>query len=343
MPERLVVNQSNLEKATSNTSHASASTIAMAMKGAATDKMSAGAGGEGQQMFVKNPTGVKARVHDSETGQKLEDKYEIDKKKVLGTGFCGSVFQAKNKYTNEVVAVKILKKDEIGADESAESHAELMKRLLNECEIYMNADHPNINRLRDMYETDSCIYLVCDCCTGGELYDKLITRVQYKEVDAAKAMKGMLLAVSYIHNTMNIVHRDLKLQNWLYPSRKSSDEQLKLIDFGFSKIVKGGKMMSTTAGTVEYLAPELLSHTTQVQPAGDMWAMGIIVFMLLGGYPPFSGKDNQEIIHAIRKNNIKWFKSRFENVSTQGKNMIFGLLERKPEKRLTALQALAHP
>lgn len=137
----------------------------------------------------------------------------------------------------------------------------------------------------------------------------------------------MLNAVSYIHNTLHIVHRDLKLQNFLYPSPEADDEAIKLIDFGFSKHLSG-KTFAVTAGTVEYLAPELLFHESEVKYPGDMWAMGVILFMLLGGYPPFSGKNNAEIIKAIREHQIKWYKSRFENVGVveMRTNVYFGRL-----------------
>ncbi|CAD7966006.1 unnamed protein product [Amoebophrya sp. A25] len=296
-------------------------------------------GGGSQTGITKNVTAVMARAHEKHI--KLEDEYDLDKSVVLGTGFCGSVVLGKNKVTGQRVAVKSLRKDDYGdGDETPE---EVATRVRGECEIYLNADHPNIVRLRDMYETPEVIYLVCDCCTGGEMYDRLMSRGQYTEAGAAGATKGMLLAVSYIHNTMKIVHRDLKLQNWLYPSAQSADDEVKLIDFGFSKVLENKKTVAVTAGTVEYLAPELLHHQSAVENTGDMWALGVIVFMLLGGYPPFSGKNNNEIIAAIRKHEIKWFRSRFEKVSVEAKSLVLGLLEADPSKRLTARQAIKHP
>ncbi|CAD7937095.1 unnamed protein product [Amoebophrya sp. A120] len=286
--------------------------------------------------LTKNPASVMSRAHDPNI--KLEHEYNFEKQNVLGTGFCGSVIMGRNKVTNEHVAIKSLTKNNLAsADETQE---EVIARVRAECEIYLNCDHPNIVRLRDMYETEETIYLVCDCCTGGELYDRLLKRGQYNERAAAAATRGMLLAVSYIHNTMNIVHRDLKLQNWLYPSPESADDEVKLIDFGFSKVLDPHKKMVVTAGTVEYLAPELLAHQSEITYAGDLWAVGVIVFMLLGGYPPFSGKTNAEIIQAIRKNQIKWYRSRFEKVSDMAKVFVMGLLEKDPAKRFTARKAL---
>lgn len=125
-----------------------------------------------------------------------------------------------------------------------------LSKVRSECEIYLNCDHPNINRLRDLYETDSYIYLVADCCLGGELYDRLAARGQYGEHQSALAMRGMLLAVSYIHNTLGIVHRDLKLQNWLFPFEKARDDELKLIDFGFSRTLAGDGMANVAVGRV---------------------------------------------------------------------------------------------
>jgi len=306
-----------------------------------TESRNSGLGGGGNKMngITKNPASVMSRAHDPNI--KLEDEYFLEKGTVLGTGFCGSVFMGQAKVTGEKVAIKSLTKSNLGSvDETSE---EVIARVRAECEIYLNCDHPNIVRLRDMYETEEAIYLVCDCCTGGELYDRLLKRGQYNERSAAAASKGMLLAVSYIHNTMNIVHRDLKLQNWLYPSQDAEDDEVKLIDFGFSKVLEEKGNLAVTAGTVEYLAPELLSHQSQVSYAGDLWAIGVIVFMLLGGYPPFSGKTNADIIQAIRKQQIKWFRSRFEKVSDTAKIFVMGLLEKDPRQRFTARKALEHP
>ena len=196
-----------------------------------------------------------------------------------------------------------------------ESADDIMGRIRTECGIYLAVDHPNIVRLRDMYETDESIFLVCDCCEGGELYDRLKTMGQYSERDAAKGMKGMLNAVAYIHQSLNIVHRDLKLQNFLYPTKDAIGESIKLIDFGFSKHLHRGKdTVVVTAGTVEYLAPELFHRESKVEHSGDMWAMGVILFMLLGGYPPFAGRSNNDICDNIRAEKIVWYKSRWGNV-----------------------------
>ncbi|CAD7934253.1 unnamed protein product [Amoebophrya sp. A25] len=294
----------------------------------------------GSASITKNVTTVMSRAHDPSI--RIEDEYDLEASMVLGTGFCGNVIMGKSKVTGQRVAVKSLRKNEYANGD--ETQAEVMARVRAECEIYLNVDHPNIVRLRDMYETDEAIYLVCDCCTGGEMYDRLLKRGQYDEAAAAAATKGMLLAVSYVHNTMNIVHRDLKLQNWLYPNADSADDEVKLIDFGFSKVLQDAvATRAVTAGTVEYLAPELLHHESAVEYPGDMWAVGVIVFMLLGGYPPFSGKNNNEIIAAIRKHEIKWFRSRFAQVSSEAKSFVLSLLEKDPTKRATARQALSHP
>lgn len=140
-----------------------------------------------------------------------------------------------------------------------------------------------------------------------------------------------------------MVHRDIKLQNWLFPSEPCMDDEIKLIDFGFSKQIQTDtKLVATTAGTVEYLAPEMLHTRSVVSQKGDCWALGVILFMILGGYPPFSGKSNMEIIEAIRNYDLKWFKSRFSKVSKPALDLIKKLLHKDYEKRFTCKEALQH-
>lgn len=281
------------------------------------------------------PRRAVSRVHEGPL-QSISNDYDIDQEQVLGTGFAGAVFIGVNKITNEKVAVKTLAKKvaedvaacgAVGGGTGGESAEEILAQVRSEAALYLSVDHPNIVRLRDTYETEDFLYLVCDCCTGGEIFDRLVNAGRFSEVDAAKTCKGMLSAVSYIHNSMHIVHRDIKLQNFLFPTPEAGGESVKLIDFGFSKHLSApGGMRAVTAGTVEYMAPELLEiedlkkrHSVVAYPA-DMWAMGVTLFMLLGGYPPFSGTGAVELMEAIRQHRIKWFKARWKNVGVSAES-----------------------
>lgn len=127
-------------------------------------------------------------------------------------------------------------------------------------------DHPHVASLTDVYESEDQLYLVMECMLGGELFDRVVKRKRFTEKDAAKAVYQMLLAVNYIHSH-DVVHRDIKLENFLYEAQDS--DHLKLIDFGFSKIWQPNTTMAVSCGTLAYVAPEVLekSYTSQC----DLW------------------------------------------------------------------------
>merc|ERR1712176_1464300 len=163
-----------------------------------------------------------------------------------------------------------------------------------------------------------------------------ITRLErFTERDAANAVHQMLLAVYYLHS-QNIVHRDLKLENFLYEKKDSSF--LKLIDFGFSSLLSDPNIrMNMSCGTMSYVAPEVLakSYTSQC----DMWSLGVIVFILLSGYMPFSGDDKAQLKH-IQEGSYRIISSRWKHVSATAKDFTFKLLQVEPTLRPTAKQAL---
>lgn len=259
--------------------------------------------------------------------KRLEDDYEVDTK-VLGTGYNGSVFLAKSKTTGKKFAVKGFHLHGVGADK--------MKQLQDEAEIFLGMDHPHVARLVDVYESETHLNLVMECMEGGELFERLSKRKRFSENDAANAGWQMLLAVNYIHNR-GIVHRDLKLENFLY-EREDSDH-LKLIDFGFSHIWEPNTKMALSCGTLAYVAPEVLkkSYTSQC----DLWSFGVILFILLAGYMPFSGSEQNQR-RAIEGGKYSWRHERWVNVSAEAIQLVKALLDTNPTLRPTAEQALQH-
>merc|ERR1712000_656975 len=186
-----------------------------------------------------------------------------------------------------------------------------------EVDILTQVDHPNIISLEEVFDTPDTLYLVMELITGGELFDKITEIGAYSEQTAAELVKNIVSAVKYLHDR-GIAHRDLKPTNLLL----KDDEDLtnvKIADFGLSKIMGDNTMMQTACGTPIYVAPEVLSGEAYEKEV-DMWSIGVITYILLCGFPPF-----------------------FDDVSDQAKDFIDNLLLVDPALRLTAEQALEHP
>merc|ERR1719265_1410881 len=180
-------------------------------------------------------------------------------------------------------------------------------------------------------------------CSGGELYHRLVKVAGYNEQRAAEATYQMLTAVNYLHNSAKVVHRDLKLENWLYASRDDT-APLKLIDFGFSKNWEADKSanMQQACGSLPYAAPELLmrSYTNKC----DMWSLGVIVFMMLSGEPPFFSSNGDQVVKAkILNGQYNMRPEKWNKISWNAVHFVASLLTVDPNQRLGAKEALDHP
>jgi len=262
--------------------------------------------------------------------KRLHDSYEVNAK-VLGSGYNGVVRMAtaKGSQSGQKFAVKAFKLSNVASDKR--------EALQTEVEVFLVMDHPHITRLYDVFESDEYLHLIMECMEGGELFDRVMEQKRFGERDAADAIWQMLLALNYIHSH-GIVHRDIKLENFLY-DRKGSDH-LKLIDFGFSKMWDPNIKMQLSCGTLSYVAPEVLAknYTSQC----DMWSLGVIVFILLAGYMPFSGNEAQQTMN-ITAGRYSMKPERWKNVSPDAQEFTKKLLKVDPEVRLTAQLALEHP
>eukprot|EP00931_Biecheleriopsis_adriatica_P031127 TRINITY_DN1827_c0_g1_i1.p1 TRINITY_DN1827_c0_g1~~TRINITY_DN1827_c0_g1_i1.p1 ORF type:complete len:545 (-),score=96.98 TRINITY_DN1827_c0_g1_i1:307-1941(-) len=271
---------------------------------------------------------VAGRLHQPGT-RALEDDFIISKE-VLGSGFNGSVFLAKSRYTGESVAIKQLcTKDAL----PEEKH-----QLAGELEVFLSMDHPHVARLMGVYEADDCVSLVMECMSGGELFDRAIEKKIFEESEAAHATWQMLLAVNYLHHE-GVTHRDLKLENFLYDTPGS--DYLKLIDFGFSKFCKN-KKFKEALGTLTYVAPEVLKRSYDGR-ACDLWSLGCVSFILLFGHMPFSAKDDDALARLIVRGAYRKKAERWDSVSSDARDFVQKLLVVNPDRRLTAKEALAHP
>ena len=261
-----------------------------------------------------------------------ENKEDIVKKYVpvctLGEGSFGKVYKVKERSTGHSFAMKIVNKSNI--DNKSKN-----KNLLNELYILRKCDHPNILKIYEYYSNDKYWYYIMEYLSGGELYEQICHMNYYDEHAAAKIMKQIFSVVSYL-NQMNIVHRDLKPENMMLTKNKKNLE-IKVIDFGTACFVND-KKLSLQVGSLYYIAPEILKGSYGKEC--DVWSCGIIMHILLIGFPPFDGKTKKEIFNKILNTNINFNSKIYSNISNEAKNLLKKLLEKDPKKRITANEAL---
>jgi calcium-dependent protein kinase len=272
-------------------------------------------------------------------GKPIEEVYDgVHDGPVLGSGVSGLVRLTKHKATGVKYAVKCLDLGLVGTKEGLE-------QLREEIFIMCQLDHPNIVRLEEVYESHSEIYLVQELCLGGELFDRLDEQpdYHYTESECARLVKQMLSAVRYLHSK-GIIHRDLKLENFLFSST-ATDSELKMIDFGLSKHFRFGEVHHEAVGTPYTVAPEVIRGTYDERC--DIWAIGVITFLLLSGDPPFGGCGGPEPLLTVRSNILRG-DYQFEPqdvwslVSGKAKEFIKSMLVIDPKHRPTARDAQKH-
>jgi len=270
-------------------------------------------------------------------GDTIDQHYDIDKteKGVLGRGHFAVVRRAKDKKTGESVAVKHVDKSMVERDET----------LQREIKILSMTDHPRIVKLRGIFDSPEILFIVMDLMEGGELYDEIIKRETFTEKEASYVTKQLLEALVYLHGK-GFVHRDLKLENLLLTSKNSLD--IKVADFGLSRHINPGSRANTACGTPFYVAPDILLADSSFGygPPVDMWAVGVILYILLSGRLPFSGGDGDDDDEALFTNILEaklvWKKPQFDVVSDIAKDLISHLITADPSQRFTAEEALNH-
>lgn len=197
--------------------------------------------------------------------------------------------------------------------------------------------HPHIIRLYDFFIEPSTYYLVMEQMSGGELFDRIVAKAYYNEKEARDTCKILLEAMEHMHRN-HVAHRDLKPENLLLVS-KDDDSAVKIADFGFAKKVYEQCSLTTQCGTPGYVAPEILEGTPYDERA-DMWSVGVILYILLGGYPPFIENTQRDLFRKIRRGEYEFHEEYWGTVSTEAKELISSLLTVKASKRLDAVQAL---
>jgi len=273
--------------------------------------------------------GLKHSAFIIESTGKIHESYDIDKKK-LGEGSYGSVSKCTNKNTGVQRAVKSISKNQM----------KNLERFKQEIAIMKIMDHPNIIKLYESFEDNRCIYLILELCTGGELFDRIIDSGHFTEVQAAVVMQNMFRAIFYMHEN-HICHRDLKPENFLFTTKENIEKtHLKVIDFGLACKFTDGQVLTTKAGTPYYVAPQVLAG--KYDQASDLWSLGVIMYVLLCGYPPFYGETDADVLAKVRLGNFSFNAADWKSVSEDAKNLIRMLLKMNPRDRYTAEQALNH-
>lgn len=267
----------------------------------------------------------------AKTAAKFNDIYDL--KEELGKGAFSIVKRCVQKTSGLEFAAKIINTRKL----SARDH----QKLEREARICRALKHPNIVRLHDSIQDEGFHYLVFDLVTGGELFEDIVAREFYSEADASHCMQQILESVNYCH-VHGIVHRDLKPENLLLAS-KVKGAAVKLADFGLAIEVQGDQQAwFGFAGTPGYLSPEVIRKDPYGKPV-DIWACGVILYILLVGYPPFWDEDQPRLYAQIKAGAYDYPSPEWDTVTPEAKNLINSMLTVNPAKRITATEALKHP
>ncbi|XP_043863062.1 calcium/calmodulin-dependent protein kinase type II alpha chain isoform X4 [Drosophila mojavensis] len=262
---------------------------------------------------------------------RFSDNYDI--KEELGKGAFSIVKRCVQKSTGFEFAAKIINTKKLTARD--------FQKLEREARICRKLHHPNIVRLHDSIQEENYHYLVFDLVTGGELFEDIVAREFYSEADASHCIQQILESVNHCHQN-GVVHRDLKPENLLLAS-KAKGAAVKLADFGLAIEVQGDhQAWFGFAGTPGYLSPEVLKK----EPYGksvDIWACGVILYILLVGYPPFWDEDQHRLYSQIKAGAYDYPSPEWDTVTPEAKNLINQMLTVNPNKRITAAEALKHP
>ena len=250
--------------------------------------------------------------------------------KKLGSGQFGHVYLAKLKSTQFICAIKVINKKLLLGESM-----KCINQVRREIEIQSHLHHPNILAIYNFFWDKKNIYLVIEYAMGGELFKILHNeeKGRFSEPKAAFYVEQVCNAIEYIHK-MHIIHRDIKPENILI-----SHEVVKLADFGWSIHQKSNKIRTTFCGTAEYMPPEVINEQPHIPPS-DLWCLGILIYELCAGEPPFTARTNCEIIHKIKNFKMKEYPDHF---SEECKDLIGKLIKRTPKERISIQEVKEHP
>ena len=266
------------------------------------------------------------------SGNEVNPEKIYIKKKLLGSGAFGEVWLVRHKDLERDFAMKIIKKRKNKSNEE--------KEILNEIEILKKLDHPKILKIIDFYSKVKKYYIITEYCPEGELFNEIIKMGRFDEGQTAFIINQILKAISYCHRNQ-IIHRDIKPENIMITKReKNGCLQVKLIDFGTAKIFEKGQSENRYVGSSYYMAPEVLKR--KYDEKCDLWSIGVILYILLTGRPPFDGNDDEEILKNVEIGVYDKTSYPFPSLSSYAKDLINKLLQYDAKKRISAEEALEH-
>lgn len=253
----------------------------------------------------------------------------------IGEGSSGIVRKAVKRETGEEFAVKSVDKSQLSDDD--------FQVLQLEIEILSHVDHPNIVKTYDIYDEPTHVHIVMELMSGGELFERVSTnqiveRDHYSEKEASNTIRPIIDAVQYCHQ-MGIVHRDLKPENLLYAT-SDPHALIKISDFGLARF-NTDDLMTTACGTPSYVAPEILLGRGY-GPEVDFWSIGVILYILLCGFPPFYEDSNEVLFETIKSGQFEFPSPFWDNISQPAKDLIRNCLKVNPRERFGATEILGH-
>lgn len=249
--------------------------------------------------------------------------------KQIGNGTFSVVHEVRMKRTKEMFAAKRISRKDLHPSDAIALQDEIEAlQQVTKCE--------EIVTLFNVFDEPDYTFLVFEIMEGGDLIDRIVKKQHYTEFDAKEVSQKLLMGVNYCHKK-KIANRDLKPENVLL--KAGSDTNVKISDFGYAKKVTFPNSLRTQCGTEGYVAPEILEHRPAYDVSCDMWSLGVIIYIVLGGYRPFRG-EGEDVMRQIRYGDYKFHKRYWSHVSDDAKNLIKGMLTVDPEKRITAEKAL---